>query len=144
MAVASDIQWKIATSAKGKDFPIGFVPDDEFGGATTGRHTANLKTNSPFGIAVDWPVVWFVDAKWVYTPQEVAEKTAITRYQLFEFGIPLSTHTSYCLQFSSMDSYHYRFHDEAGDLFPCLTGGVGNYSVVYQSKKPKITYISGK
>ncbi|KAI6083779.1 hypothetical protein F4821DRAFT_262648 [Hypoxylon rubiginosum] len=141
MAVATDIQWKIATSAKGKYFPIGFAPDESVAD-TTVKVTAGLRAaESSFGIAVDWPVSPSITTKWIYTPEEVAEKTAITQYILF--GLSFLGRTYIILQFSSMESYHYRFHDEADDSYPCLTDGAGNYSVMYQSNKPRIVYISG-
>jgi hypothetical protein len=156
--VPSDIQWEPFTTAKGRKYEVGrsqggSAPANALGaanasGAVNASGLANVLAaeavaapiaaggKRDFGIAVSWAVG---DTQWKNTSPDVRERSAITRYKLYEYD----GSWKYMLEFSNEEHYDYYFYDETGDKYEVNTFRNGDHYVRYDSDQPNIVFISG-
>ncbi|EUC56774.1 hypothetical protein RSOL_196130, partial [Rhizoctonia solani AG-3 Rhs1AP] len=134
------IQWRKATTARGKKFEIGFLPNDTPKPKPKPKPTYPL-TLPDFGIDMHWDVDRNGgEDNWKPTKPEIRDRAAITRYNLYD---QKGETYRYILQFTNTAHYDYYFFDESGDSYENNTYRNGDHFVRYNSDRPTIIYIKG-
>ncbi|WP_046757079.1 hypothetical protein [Kordia jejudonensis] len=137
----SAITWKVHTSEKGEKYEVGYLSEEEFSISNSINSSVKVPSNGhsskeDFGVTVNWPVA---DSKWKNTVSHVKDRASITHYALYVH----EGFRKHKLWFKSTKHYKYTFYDETGDGYVVNTFRNGKHYVRFNSKRPRIVYITG-
>ncbi|KAF8598341.1 hypothetical protein BDV93DRAFT_526788 [Ceratobasidium sp. AG-I] len=133
-AVPSDIEWRKEKTYLGKDYEIGFLRGSQ-------PQPKDPRSLPSFAVPVNWSVAhagaW---NEWKATSNEVQERAAISRYNLYEY---IGANWRFMLQFTNRAHYTYYFEDQTGDRYRVDTWRNGDHYLRYNSDHPTIILVDG-